>query len=64
MNIKHVVSFSGGMGSFAEAKSCVDKFGKENVLLVFADTMMEEYLEPKLLSLEDSQEYGGCGCAI
>ena len=41
-NIKHVVSFSGGMGSFAEAKSCVDKFGKENVLLLFADTLMED----------------------
>ena len=40
--MKHIVSFSGGMGSFAEAKSCVDKFGKENVLLVFADTLMED----------------------
>lgn len=40
--MKHVVSFSGGMGSFAEAKSCVDKFGKENVLLLFADTLMED----------------------
>ena len=40
--MKHIVSFSGGMGSFAEAKACVDKFGKENVLLVFADTLMED----------------------
>lgn len=40
--MKHIVSFSGGMGSFAEAKSCVDKFGKENVILVFADTLMED----------------------
>ena len=24
----------------------------------------EEYLEPNLVSLKDSQEYGGCGCAI
>ena len=30
------------MGSFAEAKACVDKFGKKNVLLLFADTMMED----------------------
>jgi len=30
------------MGSFAEAKSCVDKFGKVNVTLLFADTMMED----------------------
>jgi hypothetical protein len=40
--VKHVISFSGGMGSFAEAKACVDKFGKENVTLLFADTMMED----------------------
>ena len=39
--MKHIVSFSGGMGSFAEAKSCVDKFGKENVSLLFADTLGE-----------------------
>lgn len=40
--MKHIVSFSGGMGSFAEAKSCVDKYGKENVLLLFSDTLMED----------------------
>jgi hypothetical protein len=40
--MKHIISFSGGMGSFAEAKSCVDKFGKENVTLLFADTLMED----------------------
>jgi hypothetical protein len=40
--MKHVISFSGGMGSFAEAKSCVDKFGKENVQLLFSDTLMED----------------------
>lgn len=40
--ITHLVSFSGGMGSFAEAKACVDKFGKENVILLFADTLTED----------------------
>ena len=39
---KHIVSFSGGMGSFAEAKSCVDKYGKENVILLFSDTKTED----------------------
>ena len=38
----HMVNFSGGMGSFAEAKSCVDKFGLENVELLFADTLIED----------------------
>jgi len=30
------------MGSFAEAKSCVDRYGKENTLLLFADVRMED----------------------
>jgi hypothetical protein len=42
MENKHVVSFSGGMGSFAEAVSCVEKFGRENVILLFADTNIED----------------------
>jgi hypothetical protein len=65
--MKHVVSFSGGMGSFAEAKSCVDKFGKENVILLFADTLMEDedlyrfkdecvaFLECELVTLIDGR---------
>lgn len=40
--MKHLVSFSGGMGSFAEAVSCVEKFGKENVTTLFADTLIED----------------------
>ena len=40
--MKHIISFSGGMGSFAEAKSCVDLYGKENVILLFADTLIED----------------------
>jgi len=38
----HVVSFSGGMGSFAEAYYCVQEFGKENVVLLFCDTLTED----------------------
>ena len=40
--MKHVVSFSYGMGSFAEAKSCCEKFGVENTLMLSADTKMED----------------------
>jgi hypothetical protein len=40
--MKHIVSFSGGMGSFAEAVACVQKFGRENVTLLFADTNIED----------------------
>ena len=56
--MKHIVSFSGGMGSFAEAKSCVDKFGKENVLLLFADTMMED--EDLYRFLDECVAFLGC----
>ena len=38
----HVISFSGGMGSFAEAEACVTKYGKENVVTLFADTLIED----------------------
>lgn len=40
--MKHIVSFSGGMGSFAEAVACVQKFGRENTVLLFADTNIED----------------------
>lgn len=56
--MKHIVSFSGGMGSFAEAKSCVDKFGKENVTLLFADTLMED--EDLYRFMNESVAFLGC----
>lgn len=56
--MKHIVSFSGGMGSFAEAKSCVDKFGKENVQLLFSDTLMED--EDLYRFKDECVEFLGC----
>lgn len=41
--MKHIISFSGGMGSFAEAVSCVEKYGKESVITLFADTLIEDH---------------------
>ena len=38
----HMVMFSGGAGSWAAAKRVVATHGKENVVLVFADTLMED----------------------
>lgn len=64
----HLVSFSGGMGSFAEARSCVDKYGKDNVKLIFADTKMEDedlyrflietsqFLGSELVTLKDGRD--------
>ena len=57
-NKHHVVSYSGGMGSFAEAKLCVDTFGKENVTLVFCDTLTED--EDLYRFIEETKEYLGC----
>jgi hypothetical protein len=42
MNTKHVVCFSGGIGSFAAAKRVIDKHGTANTVLLFCDTKMED----------------------
>lgn len=40
--MRHIVNFSGGIGSWATAKRVADKFGPNDVTLLFADTMMED----------------------
>lgn len=40
--MKHVVMFSGGAGSWATAKRVAEKHGTENLVLLFADTLMED----------------------
>ena len=40
--MKAVVMFSGGKGSFLSAKRAADKFGAQEVVLLFADTMVED----------------------
>lgn len=40
--VKHIVSYSGGLNSFAVAGRVVAKYGKENVLCVFTDTKSED----------------------
>ena len=40
--MKHIVSYSGGLNSFATAERVIEKHGKENVLLVFTDTKSED----------------------
>lgn len=39
--MKHIISYSGGAGSAITAKIICDKYGKENVTLLFADTKVE-----------------------
>lgn len=40
--MKHIVSFSGGIGSFVTAHKIIEKYGKDDVILVFADTLIED----------------------
>lgn len=39
---RHVVMFSGGIGSWAAAKRVVERHGSANVTLLFTDTLMED----------------------
>jgi 3'-phosphoadenosine 5'-phosphosulfate sulfotransferase (PAPS reductase)/FAD synthetase len=41
-NMQHVVMYSGGMCSWLSAKIAIEKHGKKNVKLLFADTKMED----------------------
>ncbi len=40
--MKHIVSYSGGIGSYMAAVRVVEQYGLENVLLVFTDTKIED----------------------
>ena len=42
MTTTHVVMFSGGVGSWMTSKRVADKYGVENLHLLFADTLMED----------------------
>ena len=40
--MRHVVMFSGGIGSWAAAKRVVNENGSEETVLMFADTLIED----------------------
>ncbi len=40
--MKHIVFFSGGIGSWMTAKRVIEKHGKEDVVLLFTDTLIED----------------------
>lgn len=40
--IKHIVSFSGGLGSWMAAKRVAEKHGTDNLYLVFTDVLIED----------------------
>lgn len=41
--MKHVIFFSGGIGSWYTTKRVIEEHGKENVKLLFTDTKIEDY---------------------
>lgn len=40
--VRHVVMFSGGIGSYAAARAVIARFGAADVTLLFADTLIED----------------------
>ena len=40
--MKHIIFFSGGITSYCAAKRVIKKYGKENVILLFTDTKIED----------------------
>jgi hypothetical protein len=40
--MKHIVQFSGGVGSWAAAKRVAERYGTKDIVLLFADTCMED----------------------
>ena len=56
--MKHIIQFSGGICSFFAAKRVVEKYRKENVILLFCDTLIED--EDLYRFIEDTKKYLGC----
>jgi len=54
---KLLVQYSGGVGSFAAAKYCVDTYGKDRVSLLFCDTKSED--EDLYRFLDDTEKFLG-----
>lgn len=55
---KHIVFFSSGIGSYVTAKRVIKDHGKENTILVFADTLMED--QDNYRFLNEAVTYLGC----
>ena len=58
MPTKRIISFSGGLGSFASAHLTIQKYGKENTVLIFTDTKTED--EDLYRFLDETKNALGC----
>lgn len=59
--LKHIVFFSGGLGSWMTAKRVIETNGIENTLLLFTDTLIEDEDLYRFL-IEATQEMYGINC--
>ena len=55
--MKHIVSFSGGLGSFFTAKRVVEEYGTSDCVLLFTDTKEED--EDLYRFMDDASDYLG-----
>jgi 3'-phosphoadenosine 5'-phosphosulfate sulfotransferase (PAPS reductase)/FAD synthetase len=58
----HVVHFSGGVGSWAAAKRVAEQHGTDNMVLLFADTKMED--EDLYRFIEEAAANVGCELTV
>lgn len=56
--MKHIVMYSGGIGSWAAATRVIAEHGKENVILLFTDTLIED--EDLYRFLHETSRHLGC----
>lgn len=56
--MKVLVQYSGGIGSWGAAKRAIKKYGKNNVVLIFADTLIED--QDLYRFIEDTVQEMGC----
>jgi 3'-phosphoadenosine 5'-phosphosulfate sulfotransferase (PAPS reductase)/FAD synthetase len=56
--MKHIIMYSGGIGSWAAAKRVIEQHGRENVTLLFTDTLIED--EDLYRFLRETSEQFGC----
>lgn len=56
--MKHIIMYSGGIGSWATARRVIDKYGKQDVVLLFTDTLIED--EDLYRFLEETVKDLGC----
>lgn len=61
--MKHIIQFSGGAGSWAAAKLVAAQHGTEDMVLLFADTRMEDHDLYRFL-VEASSDSLALFCAV